>query len=114
MMPPRPTTRTPIPTAASGPIPAMTGDAARMAFLGWMEQERHAAANTIEAYGHALAGFLGFLTEHLGGDPDLAALVGLRAADIRAWLARLANEKLVASSRAQHLSAVRGFFHYLT
>jgi len=99
---------------ASGPIPAMTGDAACTAFLGWMQQERHAAANTVEAYGHALAGFLGFLTLHLGGEPDLAALAGLRAADIRAWLAALANDNLAASSRAQHLSAVRGFFRYLT
>jgi integrase/recombinase XerC len=91
----------------------MTGEAARGSFLSWLEQERHAAANTVEAYTHALAGFLGFLTTHLGGEPDLAALAGLRAADIRAWLAALANEKLVASSRAQHLSAVRGFFRYL-
>jgi integrase/recombinase XerC len=92
----------------------MTGEAARSAFLAWMEQERHAAANTVEAYGHALAGFLGFLTKHLGGEPDLAALAGLRAADIRAWLAALANEKLVASSRAQHLSALRSFFRFLS
>ena len=99
--------------AAAQPIPAMTADAARDAFLTWLEQERHAAANTVEAYGHALAGFLGFLTRHLGGEPDLVALAGLRAADIRAWLAGLANDKLVASSRAQHLSAVRGFFRYL-
>ncbi|WP_158929243.1 tyrosine recombinase XerC [Acidisphaera sp. S103] len=92
----------------------MTADAARTGFLTWMEQERHAAANTVEAYGHALAGFLGFLTRHLGGEPDLAALAALRAADIRAWLAALANDKLVAASRAQHLSALRGFFRYLT
>ncbi len=91
----------------------MTGAMARTAFLAWLEQERHAAANTLEAYGHALAGFLGFLTGHLGGEPDLAALAALRTADIRAWLAALANAKLVASSRAQHLSAVRGFFRYL-
>jgi integrase/recombinase XerC len=91
----------------------MTGEAARTAFLGWLEQERHAAANTVEAYGHALAGFLGFLTKHLGGEPDLAALAELRAADVRGWLAALANEKLAASSRAQHLSALRGFFRFL-
>jgi integrase/recombinase XerC len=91
----------------------MTAEAARTAFLHWMEQEPHAAANTVEAYGHALAGFLGFLTRHLGQEPDLAALTGLRAADIRAWLAALANDKLVASSRAQHLSALRGFFRFL-
>jgi integrase/recombinase XerC len=78
-----------------------------------MEHERHAAANTVEAYTHALAGFLGFLTRHLGGEPDLAALGGLRAADIRAWLTALSNDGLVAASRAQHLSAVRSFFRYL-
>jgi integrase/recombinase XerC len=92
----------------------MTGEAARTAFLNWMEQERHAAANTVEAYSHALAGFLGFLTNHLGEEPDLAALAGLRAADIRAWLAALANAGLVASSRAQHLSALRSFFRFLS
>jgi integrase/recombinase XerC len=91
----------------------MTADAARTAFLNWMEQERHAAANTVEAYTHATSGFLGFLTKHLGGEPDLAALAGLRAADIRAWLAALSNDGLAAASRAQHLSAVRGFFRYL-
>jgi integrase/recombinase XerC len=92
---------------------AMTADAARLGFLAWMRQERHAAANTVEAYGHALAGFLGFLSQHLGREPDLAALVALRAADIRAWLASLSGAGLVAASRAQHLSAVRGFFRYL-
>lgn len=91
----------------------MTADAARVAFLSWMEQERHAAPNTVEAYTHALAGFIGFLTRHLGGEPDLAALANLRAADIRAWLAALSNDGLIASSRAQHLSAVRGFFRFL-
>jgi integrase/recombinase XerC len=113
-MPRRPATRRPPSQPSSGPIPAMTAEAARTAFLGWMEQERHAAANTVEAYGHALAGFLGFLTRHLGEEPDLAALARLRAADIRAWLAALSNDRLVASSRAQHLSAVRSFFRYLT
>jgi integrase/recombinase XerC len=114
-MPRRPATaRTPTGPQPAGPVPAMTGEAARRAFLDWMQQERHAAANTVEAYGHALAGFLGFLTNHLGGEPDLQALTALRAADIRAWLAALANEKLVASSRAQHLSALRSFFRYLS
>jgi integrase/recombinase XerC len=112
-MPRRPAPRTEAPPQTTGPIPNMTAEAARTAFLMWLEQERHAAANTVEAYSHALAGFLGFLTRHLGGEPDLAALAGLRAADVRAWLAALANDQLVASSRAQHLSALRSFFRYL-
>lgn len=92
----------------------LTGEAARSAYLAWLEQERHAAANTVEAYAHALAGFLGFLTRHLGAEPDIQALAALRAADIRGWLASLANAKLAAASRAQHLSALRGFFRYLS
>ena len=100
-------------TDAADEAPALSADAARVAFLLWLEQERHAAGNTTEAYGHALAGFLGFLTRHLGSEPDLRALAGLRAADVRGWLATLANQGLAAASRAQHLSAVRGFFRYL-
>lgn len=92
----------------------LTGEAARSAYLAWLEQERHAAANTVEAYAHALAGFLGFLTRHLGAEPNIQALAALRAADIRGWLASLANAKLAAASRAQHLSALRGFFRYLS
>jgi integrase/recombinase XerC len=88
--------------------------AARDAFLRWLDQERHAAANTVEAYSHALAGLLGFLTNHLGREPDLAAVAALRAADIRAWLAALANQRLAAASRAQHLSALRSFFRFLS
>jgi integrase/recombinase XerC len=110
----RPAAQTPAQSSPPGPISSTTGDAALAAFLSWLAQERHAAANTVEAYGHALNGFLGFLTGHLGGEPDLAALAGLRPADIRAWLAALANTKLVASSRAQHLSALRSFFRYLS
>ena len=112
-MPRRPSLR---PQAAppAGPIPQMTAESARQAFLSWLEQERHAAANTVEAYGHALAGFLGFLTHHLGGEPDLSALATLRAADLRGGLANLSTQKLIASSRAQHLSALRTFFRFLS
>jgi integrase/recombinase XerC len=102
------------PASAEGATPTMTAEAARNAFLDWLQQERHAATNTVEAYGHALAGLLGFLTRHLGGEPDLSALAGLRAADIRGWLASLANDGMAAASRAQHLSAARGFFRYLS
>jgi integrase/recombinase XerC len=99
--------------AATGAVPAMSGEAARAAYLDWLRQERRAAVNTVEAYGHALAGFLGFLTRHLGQEPDLAGLAGLRGADVRGWLATLAQDGLAATSRAQHLSALRGFARFL-
>jgi integrase/recombinase XerC len=99
--------------AAQGAVPAMSGEAARTAYLDWLQQERRAADHTVVAYGHALAGFLGFQTRHLGQEPDLAALATLRAADVRAWLASLTQDGLVATSRAQHLSALRGFARFL-
>ncbi len=52
----------------------MTGEEARLAFLAWMGQERRSADLTLEAYGADIAGFLGFLTNHLGREPDLTAL----------------------------------------
>ena len=91
----------------------MTGLDARRAFLNWLGQERRASPLTVEAYGTDLAGFLGFLTAHLGAEPDLAALTALRQADIRAWLASMANDGAVNATRARHLSAVRSFFRYL-
>ncbi len=91
-----------------------TGFAARESFLSWLALEKRASPLTVEAYGTDLASFLGFLTEHLGGEPDLASLKAVTQADVRAWLAALANDGLVNASRARHLSAVRSFFKYLT
>ena len=91
----------------------MTGFEARGLFLSWLELEKRASPLTVEAYGTDLASFLGFLTRHLGEEPDLATLMRVRQADVRAWLASLANEGLVNASRARHLSAVRSLYRYL-
>ncbi len=88
-------------------------EAARQDFLAWLARERRASPLTVEAYGADIAAFLGFLTRHLGGEPDLAALAGLRAADLRGWLAEQAGQGIGAASRARHLSAVRSFFRWL-
>jgi integrase/recombinase XerC len=91
----------------------MTGAAARVAFLEWLGQERRASALTVEAYGADIAGFLGFLARHLGGEADLAALASLRLADLRAWLAAEAADGAGNATRARHVSAVRTFFRFL-
>jgi integrase/recombinase XerC len=91
----------------------MLAEAARLGFLDWLGHERRASALTVEAYGHDVAVFLGFLAAHLGGEPDLAALAGLTTADFRAWLAHEAGEGKGAATRARHFSAVRSFFRYL-
>src|ERR1700728_1582731 len=92
---------------------SMTGEAARQAFLEWLAHERRAAVLTVEAYGADLAEFLGFLTGHLGAEPDLDQLRTLRLADLRAWLAHAANQGASNATRAKHLSAVRSFYRFL-
>ncbi len=91
----------------------MLAEAARQEFLVWLEHERKASALTVEAYGADLARLLSFLTGHLGAEPDFCALAGLRAADLRAWLAWDAARGLGNATRARHLSAARSFFRWL-
>ncbi|MGH7108289.1 MAG: tyrosine recombinase XerC [Acetobacteraceae bacterium] len=92
----------------------MTAAEARTSFLNWLAGERRAASGTIAAYGADLAEFLGFLTNHLGGEPGLESLAALAIGDFRAWLAALAAAGNGPASRARHLAAVRSFFRYLT
>ncbi len=91
----------------------MRAEAARLLFLAWLGAERRASKLTLDAYGRDVADFLGFLTQHLGAEPDLAALSALRPADIRAFLAARHAEGLGAATRARRLAAVRSFFRYL-
>jgi integrase/recombinase XerC len=91
----------------------VTAEEGRRAFLDWLGQERRAAPLTVAAYGTDLAAFLDFLTQHLGGEPDLVALASLRSADIRAWLAAAALAGASNATRARRLSAVRSLFRFL-
>jgi len=79
----------------------------------WLEGEKRASTHTLDAYGRDLAAFLGFLTEHRGAEPDLAALADLGGGDFRAFLARRAGDGLGRSSLARTMSTLRGFFRFL-
>jgi integrase/recombinase XerC len=81
------------------------------AWLSWLADERRCSPHTLGAYGRTLAGYLDFLTGHIGRLPRLADLEALTAADFRAWLASRGNH--AAASRAHGLSIVRGFFRFL-
>lgn len=103
----------PFPAADAAALPAIMAVSGQDAFLHWLGRERRAADHTVTAYRHALAGFLGFMTRHLGAEPDLRALAALTPADFRGWLASLVAGGLSPASRAQHLSAVRSFYRFL-
>ncbi len=81
-------------------------------WLDWLGAERRASPHTIAAYGRDLAGFLDFMTAHLGEVPALATFAGLAPADYRAWLAARAA-KVERRSSARALSVVRGFVRFL-
>ena len=103
---------------ADGPL----GTALLEQFLDWLRDERRASPLTVTAYRSDLARFLGFLTQHLGAEPDLAALAAIRSADLRAWLAEEAaraaarpdfSRDRAARTRVRRMSAVRGFYRHL-
>ncbi len=91
----------------------MTGAEARDAFLRWLEAERRASPNTLAAYGRDVEAFLGFLSAHFGGEPDLAALADLSQGDLRAFLAHRAAEGAGNATRARQLAAIRSFLRFL-
>jgi integrase/recombinase XerC len=86
--------------------------AAIAAWTAWLGGERRASPHTLAAYGRDLAGFLDFLTGHLGEMPGLSTLDLLRPADFRAYLAYRAA-RVERASIARGLSVVRGFIRFL-
>jgi integrase/recombinase XerC len=91
----------------------MTGAAAVADFLDWLAAERRASPHTLAAYGRDLRDLLAFLTRHLGGPPDAAALRALRLADLRGFLAARAATGAGNATRARQLAAVRSFLRWL-
>ncbi|MCB8880357.1 tyrosine recombinase XerC [Acidisoma cellulosilytica] len=91
----------------------MLAENLRQEWLVWLGSERRSAKLTLETYGRDLAGFLGFLTRHLAGEPDVTALGQLTGADFRAWLAEEAANARGNATRAKKLSAVRSFLRYV-
>jgi len=86
---------------------------ATTAWQVWLRDERRCSTHTCDAYARDLAAFIEFLAHHLGKEPRLKELKGLRPADFRAWLAARANKELSRTSTARALSVVRGFFRWL-
>jgi integrase/recombinase XerC len=88
--------------------------AAARSWLDRLKNERRVSPHTLAAYARDADAFVSFLADHIGGEPDLAALKALRPADFRAWLAkRVTHGKFEHSSTARALSALRSLFLHL-
>jgi integrase/recombinase XerC len=84
-------------------------------WLDKLKSQRRVSARTLEAYGHAVQGFLGYLTHQLGRGPDLETLSHVTPDDLRGWMAYMRSKPkpLQARSMAQHLSALKSFYGFL-
>jgi integrase/recombinase XerC len=85
------------------------------AWLAWLRDERRASPRTLEAYGRAVGRYLQFLDQHRGEALRVADLAGVRAAELRAYLAsrRRGEAPLAARSLGLTLAAIRSFHLWL-
>jgi integrase/recombinase XerC len=93
----------------------LTGNAAAALAARWDQHLRHdlrRSPHTVRAYVAAAHRLIRFLGEHLGAAIGPAQLRGLRATDLRAFLARRRGEGLGPASAARELSAVRAFLKF--
>ncbi len=72
-----------------------------------------ASEKTIEAYQRDVAGFIGFLSNHFGGDLGKTKLGQIKITDMRAWMAHERRRGVGPRSLARELSAVKSFFRWL-
>ena len=93
----------------SAPVAPPAGANARPieAFLDMLAAERAAARNTLEAYRRDIADFAVFLAGR-GRAVDAAS-----TEDVRAYLDRLAGQRLSTATAARRLSALRQFHRFL-
>ncbi|MCV2866205.1 tyrosine recombinase XerC [Albidovulum sediminicola] len=91
--------------------------ALREALAGWLSHLKAldgAAANTLRAYEADVSGFLAFLAVHHGEALGLGRLKDTSQSDMRAFLAQIRGAGSSARSAARTLSAVKGFYRWLS
>ncbi|MDH3335102.1 MAG: tyrosine recombinase XerC [Rhodospirillaceae bacterium] len=81
-------------------------------WLDWLRHERRAADNTVASYVRDAAGFLNFLSSHLGYTPGIKDLGNLKPVDFRAFLAAEGNLGKSKTTIAHKMSTLRTLFRY--
>jgi len=81
-------------------------------WFDYLSHDRRRSKHTVRAYVATAHRSIGFLGLYRGGMIGRDDLIGLSAADLRAYLAQRRAEGLGASSSARELSAVRAFLAY--
>jgi integrase/recombinase XerC len=82
-------------------------------WLGYLAAEKRMSDKSVEAYRRDVFQFLGFLTEHLGGQPSLKHLAKLSPADIRAFMAARRNGGAGNRTLMRGLAGARSFARFL-
>ena len=98
--------------------PELSARPAQQALAAWLvhlSDERRLSPRTLEAYGHIVRLYLGFLEQHRGETLTTADLGSVTAAEVRAHMAqrRSGDHPLNARSLSQTLSAIRTFHVFL-
>ena len=91
--------------------------AARAALEAWLTHIRALdgrAEKTVTAYAADVRGWLAFLAQHRGGTEGLAGLIDVPVTDLRAWMAHERGRGVAPRSVARALSAVKGFTAWLS
>lgn len=78
----------------------------------YLQHDRRRSSHTVRAYVATAHRLIEFLGRYRGEEIGPAGLIGLSAADLRAFLADRRGHGLGASSAARELSGVRGFLNY--
>jgi integrase/recombinase XerC len=88
-------------------------EALLQAWLRTLSAQRGAALNTLTAYRHDVADWLGFIGQHRGEAVSLSLLADIGQSDLRAFMAAARTRGLSGRSLSRALSAVRGFHRWL-
>lgn len=84
------------------------------AWVSYLTDIRDQSIYTVTNYAHDVRVFTGFLSTYRGQAISVADYNALDITEARAWMGHLASNELGAASRARAISALRGFYKWLT